>query len=127
SDPLGGEAEWPRIGIAGLRLALGEVDGPAIEPARRSRLKASQLETARRQAVAERFSRLISCPAAARLGLAGVHEGFEERAGRQNNGGRSVERVAACQHSGNAERGGRLLFALRAPRSARKHEAFDNL
>src|SRR5439155_607740 len=40
----GGEAERPRLGVAGLRLALREVDGPAVEAAGGAGLEAGELE-----------------------------------------------------------------------------------
>ena len=51
------------------------------------------------EAVAERLGGLIARPAAARLRLAHVHERLEERAGRQDDGRRAVERVAAASHA----------------------------
>ncbi len=56
-DALGGEAERPRLGVARLRLELGEVDGAAVEPARRAGLEAGELEAAGGEAVAERLGR----------------------------------------------------------------------
>ena len=61
-DALGREAERPRLGVAGLRLALVEVDGAAVEPAGRAGLEAGQLEAAAGQAVAERLGGLIARP-----------------------------------------------------------------
>ena len=45
-DPVGREAERPRIVVAGLQLALREVDGAAVEPAGRAGLEARELEAA---------------------------------------------------------------------------------
>src|SRR5262249_47453761 len=66
------EAERPRLGIARLPLAGGEVDGPPVEPARRACLEARKLKTARGEAIAQRFRRLIAGPPTRRLGLAHV-------------------------------------------------------
>ena len=101
-DAVGREAERLRLVVAGLRLALGEVDGAAVEPAGRAGLEASQLEAAGGEAVAERLGGAVAGPAAARLGLAGVHDRLEERAGRQDDGLGAIERVAAGQDAGDA-------------------------
>ena len=93
-DPLGGEAEGPGIRVAGLKLALREVDGPAIDATRRAGLEASELEAEGREAVTQSFGRLITGPAAAGLRLAGVHDRFEESARRQDHGLGTIERVA---------------------------------
>src|SRR5205814_1382498 len=91
--------------VARLQLRLAEVDGPAVEPARGARLEAGQLEATRSEAVAERLGAAVASPAAAGGGLAGVHDRLEERAGRQDDGLRPVERVAAGDDAGRAEAG----------------------
>src|SRR5262249_36976279 len=101
-DPRGGEAERPRLGVAGLYLGPGEVDGAAVEPARRAGLEAGELEATRCEAVGERFGRRIAGAAAARLRFAHVHQGFKKRAGGQHHGTGAVERVAALQDAGGA-------------------------
>ena len=86
----------------GCSSHLREVDGSAVEPAGRAGLEAGQLEAAGRQAVAECFGGLIAGPAAAGLGLARVHEGFEKRAGGEDHGPGAIERVAASRRRRNA-------------------------
>src|SRR5262245_38253742 len=84
-DPLGGEAERPRIVIARLPFALREINGPPVDPAGRPGLESRQLETTRSQAIAQRLGRRIPCPAPARLRLTHVHQRLEKRTGRENN------------------------------------------
>src|SRR5262249_48374504 len=77
-DGIVEEAERRGVGVAGLRLGLAEVDGPAIEAAGRAGLETGELEAALRQAIAERLRRLIAGPPAARFRLPGVHQSLEE-------------------------------------------------
>ena len=63
----------------------------------------------------------VAGPAAARLGLAGVHDRLEERAGGQHDGLRPIERLAA----GHARR--RRLRRSAVARHSSSSNAFDHL
>ncbi len=77
-DGIGAETERPGIEVARLWLQLVEVDGSAIEPARRAGLETGQVKADRSQAVAQSFRGAVPCPAPSGLGLAHVHERLEE-------------------------------------------------
>ena len=102
ANAVGGEAEGPGVVVAGLTFRFREIDGPAIEPAGRSGLETGELKPAAGEAVAERFGGAVAGASAARLGLAGVHDGLEKRTGGQNDGPRAIESVAARHDSGDA-------------------------
>src|SRR5262249_11977001 len=105
SDALGRKAERPRVGVTGLPFALCEVDGTAVEPARRAGLEAGELKAAGGEAVAERFGGPVAGAAAARLGLAHVHQRFEKRPRCEDDGAGAVACVSADLDSHNAVRG----------------------
>ena len=49
----------PRIGVAGLQLALREINRPSVEPTRRAGLEPGQPEATRGERIAERFGNSI--------------------------------------------------------------------
>src|SRR5262249_37517147 len=103
-DALRSEAERPRLGGAGLLLAPGEGNRPAVQPACRPGLEAGELEAAPREAVADRLAGAVAGAAAARLRFAGVHHGLEERARRQHDRLRPVQCLAARHNAEDAPR-----------------------
>ena len=86
--------------VAGLKFDLAEVDRPPVNPARRSGLETRQFEAAFGERIAQRLRGRIAGPTALGLGLAGVHERFEEGPRRQNYRLGTVEGVAA-RHDAN--------------------------
>ena len=80
----------------GWRSRFREIDGSAIEAAGRAGLEAGELEAAGGEAVAERFGGAVAGAAAPRLGFAGVHDRFEERAGGQHDRLGAIQRIAAA-------------------------------
>ena len=96
-DLLGTEAERPGRVVAGLEFALGEVDGAAIESARGTGLESGQFKPGGREAIAHAFGGGVAGSAADGLGFPRVHDRFEERARRENDGRREVARVASGQ------------------------------
>src|SRR5262245_11011713 len=60
------------------------------------------MKAKRRKAVTKRFRGLVSCPTAARLRLAGVHDGLEEGAGSQDHGTSTIKRSSAGNDANNS-------------------------
>ena len=120
---LGGEAERPRVGVAGLQLAACVKS--MVRPLSRQGvpvLKRASSKPQAAQAVAQRLGGAVAGPAAARLRLAGVHDRLEERAGGQDDGAGAVERVAAGDDADDA-----CVAALATRAAVFEQQPFDHL
>jgi len=122
-DAFRGKAEGRGSGVAWLHFRFREINGSAIDSARRSGLEAGQLEAARLQAVAQRLRGLVPCPAP--FGLAftsGMHERFQKRAGCQHNRPRTIKRIATRHHARRS-----VCWPLVIRFAVLEHQGFDNL
>ncbi len=104
NDPVGQERERDRFGVSRLRFQAGEIDGPAVEPGRRSGLEPAELETEAEQAAGKSGGRRVASPPAGRLDLAGVHQGLEERPGGQHDRTGLVTDAPPAGHAGDTAR-----------------------
>ena len=78
------------------------VDRAAIEPRRRAGLESRQPKAEPRERAADAARRSFAGPAAGRLRFAGVHERLQERAGREHDGPRTVDGIAADANTDDA-------------------------
>ena len=109
-DPVVEERERDRLEVAGLRLDLREVDGPAVESGRGAGLESPQLETERSEAAGEPFGRGVAGPTAGRLDLASVHQGLEERPGGHDDGSSLVSGAPPAADTGDPAINDRQTF-----------------
>ncbi len=114
-DPFGQERERHWLVVAGLKLEPVEIDRPAVQARRRAGLESLELEAEAAQAAGKPLGGDIPRAAAGGLDLAGVHQGLEERAGRQDDRAGAIDRSSLAA---DARDPGAFTFG---------HESFDHL
>ncbi len=88
-DSPGAKTERRGIGIAGLHLKLRPVDGPPVETRRRPSLKPATAQTELLERFPQQHRSRLSGASRRILLLAAVDQSVEERAGRNNDRGRT--------------------------------------